>query len=177
MKRKEQRKKLKADRKAKNQLNQAPEIDQALKLIIYILIVIGILFLIVSILRDEINIFNKPDAEETEVIQSEEKLASQSFSIDEEEYYIIYMNFSETLSDTVQNAISSFKTSDDYRPTYTVDMEKGFNSNYLSEDDEHNVVYGELKTLKVTVPTIVHIKDEKVLSVETGYESIMAIVK
>lgn len=179
MKRKEQLKRQKLEKKYNKDISTNPELETVLKIFIWLLIITGISYFIVATVRGEINLFGKNNdtiKDNSNQIQYEEIIAGETFNKTDADYMIVYLSFTSDVATTMLAAVDSYKAKTDAVPIYIVDMDKGFNKNYVSTD-VNNVVYGEIENLKIVTPSIIRIKDKKVTVNETGYAKITEILK
>ena len=98
------------------------EFIKILKITIGVLLFFGIVYLIAGVLTGEIK-FNKDEKEEVS-IQYSEILAESTFKQKDNEYYVIYYDFSSNesvLIDAITNDLSA------NNKVYKVDLSKGFN--------------------------------------------------
>lgn len=104
-------------------------------------------------------------------IQYQEILAGNSFSMDDEKYYVLYYDMSlESLKSTYTNIISSYEEKDDHTTIYTVDTSSAFNKKYVADRSNRDVE--EIQDLKVSGPTLIEFEQGNVTSYFEGEDAI-----
>lgn len=149
------------------------EFGKVVKIFIAIILFFVIFyFLTVFILERGDSSFNVIDTTPTEDdIQYQEILAGNSFSVDNDHYYVLYYDMStEDLKSTYTNIISTYEEQDDHDSIYTVDMSSAFNKKYLSDDANSEVKV--VDNLKISGPTLIEFQDGSVVSYIEGQEAI-----
>lgn len=147
------------------------EFIKILKITIGVLLFFGIVYLIAGVLTGEIK-FNKDEKEEVS-IQYSEILAESTFKQKDNEYYVIYYDFSSNesvLIDAITNDLSA------NNKVYKVDLSKGFNKNYISKDDKIKTNPKNAKELTVVNPTLIKIKNKKSVKLLKGAKNIKEYV-
>lgn len=104
-------------------------------------------------------------------IQYEEILAGSSFSMNPNEYLVLYYDMSdENLAASLASAVMDYQNSD--RLTlYTVDLGSAFNQKYVTEDDS-NSSPTKASELKLKNPTLIRFVDGSVAEYLEGEDSI-----
>ena len=146
--------------------NATPELKTAIKIFLGIVIFFGIVYFGAGLLTGSIKL--KKEVKETE-IQYSEILAEKTFMQNKSEYYVIYYSFDSNSADFIKAVISGLSEG---TTVYTVDLDKNFNKNYISEDITNKTPKNSSE-LKVTNPTLIKIKDKKVTSFVTGIDNIV----
>ena len=146
--------------------NATPELKTAIKIFIGIVLVFAIVYFGAGVLTGSIKL--KKEVKEAE-IQYTEILAEKTFLQNKDEYYVMFYNFKSNSADIV-NAVISGLSQD--ATVYTVDLDKGFNKNYISEDIKNKAPKNSSE-LKVTNPTLIKIKNKKVTKFVTGIDNIV----
>ena len=154
------------ERQYKNS-GETNEFKKIIKITIGVLLFFAIVYLIAGLLTGEIKL--KKEKEEEVKIQYSEILAESTFKQNKNEYYVIYYNFDDNeamLIDTIASDLSSDAT------VYKVDLSKGFNKNYIAQDGKVKNNPKNVKELKVTNPTLIKIKNNKVVKFQKGIDKI-----
>lgn len=172
---KTKKQKLNYSNKFYDQDNEALKI---VKILVGIILFLVIFYLLAMIMTGEIKFGNKAKTEEETVIQYDEILAGQSLNRMDDEYYVLYYNFSEKLSSTYVAYRDAYTQALKGIPMYMVDLENGFNTKYLLKEGEEKVeLPEEIDQLKVKNPTILKIKDHKVIERTEGKEAVKNLLK
>ena len=126
-------------------------------ILVSILLVLGLFYLIVGIANGSIDL-NKNEPVE---IQTSEILAGSTFKQSDEEYLVLYYDFTKDNAEEYTNLISTYTSKENSITIYVVDLSRKFNSSYIS--DESNTNPENASELKVKDPTLIRIKDKKVV--------------
>ena len=154
------------ERQYKN-IEEGNEIKKFVIIAISVLLFFGGVYLLAGILTGEIKF--KSDENKEVTIQYSEILAESTFKQSDKEYYVIYYDFDSNeamLIDAISADLSSDST------LYKVDLSKNFNKNYISTDGKVNTSQKSIKELKVVSPTLIKIKDKKVVKFQKGIDKI-----
>lgn len=104
-------------------------------------------------------------------IQYQEILAGNSFSMEDNHYYVLYYDMvDEELKSIYTNIVSSYEDQDEHDFIYTVDMSSTFNKKYVSDSSNCAVQY--VDDLKISGPTLIEFQDGKVVSYTEGQAAI-----
>ena len=96
----------------------------------------------------------------------------------DEEYYVLYYDFSEKIASTYVTYRDAYTQALKGIPMYMVDLENGFNTGYVLKEGEERVeLPEEINQLKVLNPTILKIKDHKVIERTEGKEAVKNLLK
>ena len=139
---------------------------------------LGLFYVLAMMMTGEIRFGKeKKETPETE-IQYDEILAGESLNQLAEEYYVLYYSSSEKVSDSYLSYRDNYVDMQNEYPMYTVDLERGFNTKYLVSGEEEIVDLPEqIKDLKVKSPTILRIKDGKVVERVEGKQEVNEFLK
>lgn len=118
------------------------------------------------------------------ITQSEEKtisydkiLLGRSFSMENEEYYVIYYDSSdEDISSIYNELISNYRAKDDGLSIYYVDMNDGLNKSH-STTEESNKNPNTVEDLSINGPTLIKVQAGKVINYIEGESEIRAILE
>ncbi len=141
-----------------------------LKKLLFIFIGVILFFLAAYFLGGIVtgNIKLKKEKPKEVQIQYKEILAEMTFKQNEESYFVMFYSFDSNdaiLLETLQSGLESSGS------VYKVDLEKNFNKNYVTEDNPKTNPSG-LKELKVKNPTLIKIKNKKVVNFVIGTTNI-----
>ncbi len=155
------------------------EILRIIKILVGVILFLVLFYFLAMLMTGEIKFGNKnQNQQEDIVIQYDEILAGETFKKSDLEYYVLYFNFSEDISSTYLAYRSSYLEKSEKFPMYMVDLEKGFNASYVQGIGEEDEQYPEtIDDLKVSNPTILKIKDKKVVERIEGKDSVKEFLK
>ena len=97
---------------------------------------------------------NKPPVS----IQYEEILAGELFNMYDDEYYVVFFDFKDSSAAIYASILEKYEADSDIK-VYKVDLSKGFNEPYISEESNPNVK--KIGDLKINGPTLIKIKNKK----------------
>ncbi len=146
--------------------NESPEVKTIIKIVVGIALFFGVVYFGAGILMGDIKL--KKEEKET-TIQYSEILAEKTFLQNNSEYYVMYYNFDSNDAELITAVISTLSKN---LTVYTVDLDKHFNSNYIS-DEIKTKKPSNSSELQVKNPTLIRIKNKKVVSFITGLENIV----
>lgn len=118
------------------------------------------------------------------ITQSEEKtisydkiLLGRSFSMENEEYYVLYYDSSdEDISSIYNELLSNYRAKDDGLSIYYVDMNDGLNKSH-STTEESNKNPNTVEDLFINGPTLIKVQEGKVIKYIEGESEIRAILE
>jgi len=144
-------------------INTSTDVDymKVIKIGIGVLLVLALVYFVTALATGEIKFGKEATEEEETIIQYDEIIAGETFNRPEEEYYVLYMNFTDTFASYYLSLIDTYETSDDSLNFYTVDIEKVINTDYVTNE------------LKVENPTILKISNSKITETITGRDNIL----
>lgn len=163
----------KKDRKkiVNNSSSDTNEIYQMIKIFIGVLLVFFTVYLAYAILNGEI-FSDKEEEKEVVEFQNIEILAGSTFEVDQKEYMVFYVDFESNDAGVVDVIYNNYVSNGDIR-SYKVDMGNKFNESYaVSNKDEVNKKPKKAEDLKIYGPTLIRIKDGKVVNYISGVEKI-----
>ena len=94
-------------------------------------------------------------------------LAVDSLNQSDDEYYVYYYDSSDK-NDSISNNVDSLSSK-----VYRVDLNDGFNSNYVGEPSG---IVDDISDLKVENPTIVKVSNKKIIEFYSGSEEVNSIL-
>lgn len=124
-------------------------------------------FITVAIVSDEEEV---KDKEETE-IQYEQILAGSSFSMKDDEYLVVYYDFSDEKLAELTSVVYNYGYSG-FSKLYKVDMSDGFNKKYIVEDDSNKAPKG-VSDLAINGPTLIKFVDGECVDYVEGNDKII----
>ena len=115
------------------------------------------------------------DNEKKEVsIQYDEILAGSSFTMRDDEYVVVYYDFSNEEMSNLYSALVDYK-SNGSKKLYTVNMSNGFNKKYTGQNANKNP--NSAKELVIADATLIEFKDGKVVKYVEGSDNIIDNLK
>lgn len=155
----------------KSDLSSATKVTVAVALIL-------IFFYIITVLGTGGFRFNKDTGDNENapvVIQYDEILATEIFSMKNSEYYVLLYDFDDSAAVLYNLILSNFEGANTSAKVYTVDLAKGINKHYMAKTSNQNA--GNIDELKITGPTVIKIKDGKNVAYGEGQDAIKNILK
>ncbi|MCI5966845.1 MAG: hypothetical protein MRZ42_00475 [Tenericutes bacterium] len=145
--------------------NSDVEYTKIIKIAVGVIIVLALTYFITALATGEIKFNNKKKTEEAETsIQYEELIAGQVFNRADKDYYVLLFNFTDTYASYYLSIKDTYTKKDKSLPVYIVDLEKDINKDIVAEDSKNTKIYVDnINNLKVTNPTLIRIKDHKVV--------------
>jgi len=172
MNRKEKRNNKKNRQMYKEVKNENSEFDSMIKILIGVLIVFFVVYFVYAVASGEFS--SKKDEEPVGAeFQDIFILAGTTFKMDKDDYYVMYYDLSDNYSSAMGSLYEGYTKSDSTIKMYLVDLKNKFNHSYiLGEEEIVNTNPSNIDELKVMNPTLVRIKDKKVVEFITGRENI-----
>ncbi len=168
------RKKIKKKQiKQAKDFNSLEQFDGAFKLLG---LVLGV-FLIFYLIAVFINNNRVPKFEEEDyftVIQYKEILAGETFNQKPQKYYVVFFDFDNHDSILYHYMIEQYNQKENSIPIYKVDLNKGFNSSYLTEESNKKV--NNILNLKINGSTLIKIDNGKNSLYKEGMEEIKDVL-
>ena len=148
---------------------KAKESKKMLIILACVIAVLALFYLIAGVATGSIDLNkNEPAA-----IQYSEILAGSTFKQTESEYMVLYYDYTGDKTNDYMNLISTYTQKKDAKKFFAVDLSRKFNESYIQKDgDKTNTEPKEVKDLKVKDPTLIHIKDKKVIKYIEDYKEI-----
>lgn len=159
----------------KTNSNMDMEYSKVIKITIAVIIVLVFTYLITALASGEIKLGKKDKDTKQEVsIQYEEIIAGQILNRNHEEYYVLLFDFTDNFASYYLSLKDTYVKKDNALPFYIVDLEKYINQSIVAEDESDNTMnVSTIYDLKVISPTIVKVKNHKVVETIKGRESIL----
>ena len=123
-------------------------------------------FLTTKILSEEVTKKRKQNEVTESSIQYEKILAGESFTMDQEEYYVVYYDSTDT---ELSKTISTYQADKKDIKLYSVDLNDGMNKKYITDSDINT---SSIENLKVKNPTLIHFKNKEVVDTITDENEI-----
>lgn len=175
MKKQEVKKKniSKKEKYLKQSFDDQSEVGRIVKILIVVLIIFFSVYFITAIATGEINFGSKKEESQETVIQYQEILAGETFVKKDASYYVLYMNFTDAMTTPLMTLADQYMAKETHDYVYFVDMDKGFNKTYaVKEGETSNPKVQNISGLKVNAPTLLKIKDKKIVQYVEGYDNI-----
>lgn len=155
--------------------NTDMEYSKIIKIAIGVIIIIGLTYFVTALVSGEIKFGkDKEEVKEETSIQYEEIMVGQMLNRSESEYYVLLFNFTDSFASYYLSLKDTYSQGDDALPFYIIDLEKHVNKEYVLEDGEYLIEKPvRLVDFKATSPTIVKIKDRKVVERISGRDNIL----
>lgn len=148
------------------------------KVILFVLCFLGIFFLLtVYITNKHSNDSNAAEDNSSTgtTIQYDKILAGSSFNMSEDEYLVIYYDYTdEDLVSDMSTAISEYKSKDDSFRVYTVDLGSALNKHLVGT--ESNSTPNDASEFSFTGPTLIKFHDAHVEEYVEGVDSILEYI-
>lgn len=149
--------------------NASQESKKMIIILAVLIVILVIFYLIAAIVTGKIDL-NKNEEPE---IQYSEILAGSTFKQNDTEYVVLYYDFTNENASDYTSLVSTFTNNESNPTLYTVDLSRKFNSAYIKTDEESvNKNPTKATDLKLTNPTLIKIKDQKVIDYIEGYDQI-----
>ena len=141
-----------------------------IKIVIILLVVFAVFYIITYLVTKEPV---TPEAEPT--IQYKEVIVGNMLNINEEEYYVLAEFEGDIYNSLYETYLSNYSGTDDGKSYYTIDMSKGFNKPYISE--ESNLDVDSVSNLKFSATTLLKIKSGKITEKYETNETIISALE
>lgn len=156
-----------------NKANYNENLVKTLKILGILILLFAIIYVGTAIVRGEIKLSKDDETSQEVSIQNEEILAGSTFNRKEKEYIVLYYNFKNDNSVIYDSIYESYKNSQKELPKlYKVDLSKGFNKAYISDKDHINTKPTKIEELELKNPTLIRIKDKKIIKFITSRNEI-----
>lgn len=143
------------------------EILKVLRVLFVVIVVLSAFYLLTVLIVG--NVDDDTVAETT--IQYDEILAGSSFGMRDDEYLVVYYDFTDSELTDITSQIYSYSYTGEYR-LYTVDMSNGFNKPYATEETA-NKKPESAEELLINGPTLIKFSDGKVSEYIEGTDNIV----
>lgn len=136
-------------------------------ILICVVLLFGLMyFLTTRILSKEVTKKRKQSEVTESTIQYEKILAGESFTMELEEYYVVYYDSTDT---NLSSTIATYQADEKDIKLYSVDLNDGMNKKYITDSDINT---SSIENLKVKNPTLIHFKNKEVVDTITDENEI-----
>jgi len=151
------------------------EYSKIIKITIGVVLVLALTYFVTALASGEIKFGkDKEEVKEETAIQYEEIMVGQMLNRSESEYYVLLFNFTDSFASYYLSLKDSYAQNEKSLPFYIVDLEKHVNKDYILENKEDLIEKPvRLVDFKATSPTVVRIKNRKVVERITGRDKIL----
>ena len=140
---------------------------RVLIILICVVLLFGLMyFLTTRILSKEVTKKRKQSEVTESTIQYEKILAGESFTMEQEEYYVVYYDSTDT---NLSSTIATYQADKKDIKLYSVDLNDGMNKKYITDSDINT---SSIENLKVKNPTLIHFKNKEVVDTITDENEI-----
>lgn len=161
-----EQKRLKRERKEAAVLfNDDKEVYNVFKIALGVIIFLVASYFIVNLLRGNFNFFNKKNLE-TEEIDSSMVMVGTMFNKSDSEYFVLAYDLTNKVNPLYNALVSNYSGS---KELYKLDLSSGFNTAFVGSE---TVISNDLTKLKLSGPTLLVIKGDKIVSSYTKEEDI-----
>lgn len=173
---------MRKKRKNKNKIKfdggdfNSPEIKKVIITTSVVLIVLACFyFLTVAIVNKDSdtssnNADTSSDTSEVE-IQNDEILLGSSFSINDDQYLVVYYDTTDDDLSSLTSTISTYRSSSKEVNLYTVDMGDGLNKGFVGETSNKKAT--KASELSISGPTIIKFSDNKISTYIEGTDEVI----
>ena len=137
--------------------SDSDEMKRMFKMLGIVVLILGVFYLWFAILNGEISFGTKKKNVE---IQNVEILAGETFNKKDEKYYVLMYNFDGDNAVDYSNIYSVYYQKGGNEKIYVVDLNKKFNSNYIT-DNNSKVNITSIDNLKVVDGTLIKVENGK----------------
>ena len=173
MKKKDYKKKIE---KEKQDLKDFKEKNQGINIKTFIYITIGVIgffalmLVFTKIKTGEWNIFTKENGiKYSAEVQNIKILCGSVLNREDKEYYVLAYNMQEDSASLYETVVEKYKEGKDTLPLYKLDLANSRNN--ICKGDSLNIT-NDVTTLKLSIPTLIKVKDGKIIENYTNYDSI-----
>ena len=173
MKKKEMKKRLEKEKQSIKEF-ELNSVNNNIKTgVIITVCVIGfilIMFVFTKVKTGEWNLFTKDnDITYSATAQTTKILCGQIFTRDDSEYYVLSYELKEDSAMLYETILERYNTSTSKLPLYKVDLSNSKNN--ICMGDSLNIA-NDIADLKLVIPTLLKIKDGKIIASHTDYDNI-----
>lgn len=141
---------------------------------IKILIVLAIIFLIFYLITYFVT-KKKTESNVETTIQYKEIIVGNILNINQDEYYVLVEFENDKYNSLYETYLTNYSQKENSKAYYIVDMSKGFNKNYVSE--ENNLNTNNVSEIKFSQTTLLKIKSGSIIEKFTSKEEIIAALE
>lgn len=153
-----EQKRIKKEQKEVSQLfKDDKEIYNVFKIALGVILFLGLSYVLVNLFRGNFNFFNKKNLQ-VEAVDNSMVTVGTMFNKSSDEYYVMAYDLSDD-NTTYYTALIENYSGD--KKVYKLDLSSGFNASFVGETE---VINSDLSKLKLNGPTLLAIKDDKIVS-------------
>lgn len=167
---KEQKRLKKESKEASQLFSDDKEVYNVFKIAIGVILFLAVSYLVVNILRGNFNFFNKSNLK-SEDLDSSMVMVGTMFNKSDSEYLVLAYDMSDELNGYYPALVSTYNGS---KTLYKLDLSSGFNSSFVGNE---SVINSDLTKLKLSGPTLLVIKGDKIVSSYTKEADIEKYLK
>lgn len=159
----------------KTNTNTDMEYTKLIKISIGVILVLALTYFITALASGEIKFGkDKEEVKEETSIQYEEIMVGQMLNRNQNEYYVLLFNFTDIFASHYLSLKDGYSQNEGSLPFYIIDLEKHVNKDYVLSENEKLIEKPiRLVDFKAVSPTIVRIKDRKVVERISGRDNIL----
>ena len=177
MKKKEYKKRLEKEKRDMREYNKKNE-GVNVKAFIYITIgVVGfilLMFAFTKVKTGEWNLFTKENSiKYSAEVQSTKILCGSLLNREDSEYYVLAYEMQEDSASLYETVVERYNSASSKLPLYKLDLSNSRNN--ICKGDNVNIT-NDVTTLKLSIPTLIKVKDGKIVENYTNYDSIKNIL-
>ena len=148
------------------------EVISLLLITISVLLFLGLFYLLTVVILGDKSDNKKAEEETNEVeIQFDEVLVGSSFSIKDEEYFVLYYEFeNEDINTELSSLVSNYRMSNESPYLYVVNMSDALNSKSISDKSKKDA--NNASELKINGPTLIKFEAGKIDDYIEGIDDI-----
>lgn len=148
------------------------EVKSLLLITISVLLFLGLFYLLTVVILGDKSDNKKAEEETNEVeIQFDEVLVGSSFSIKDEEYFVLYYEFeNEDINTELSSLVSNYRMSKESPYLYVVNMSDALNSKSISDKSKKDA--NNASELKINGPTLIKFEAGKIDDYIEGIDDI-----
>ena len=177
MKKKEYQKRLEKEKKDLREYKKNNECVNPRTFIYITLGVVGFVFLMFAFTKiktGEWNIFTKENSiKYSAEVQATKILCGSILNRTDSEYFVLGFEMQEDSASLYESVIDKYNGSDKKIPLYKLDLSNSRNN--ICKSDSLNIS-NDVTNLKISIPTLLKIKDGKIIVSYTNYDSIKSIL-
>lgn len=177
MKKKEYQKQIAKEKKQMKEYNDSNHGINVKTFVIIAVCVIGFIFMMFAFTKiktGEWNLFTKANSlKYTAEAQTTKILCGSVLNRDDNEYFVLAYEMTEDNASIYETIVERYNSSASKIPLYKLDL--GNSRNNICRGDSLNIV-NDVTQLKLVVPTLIKIKDGKIVENYTNYETIKNIL-
>lgn len=156
---KEQKRIKKEQKQVSKLFNDDKEIYNVFKIALGVILFLALTYLLINIIKGNFNIFNKRNLQTEEIDSTMVMIGTMFNKKSDEEYLVLAYDMSDNDTSSYYNALIDKYVGN--MDIYKLDLSSGFNSAFI---DSKTVVSDDLTKLKLSGPTLLIIKNDKIIS-------------